>query len=71
MMLITKAKIRRTNRYTKIDALVDGEWQKSFVFYAGNTREHEGAALQYLVSDVRVPLQNISLIDERQLAIAS
>lgn len=48
-MHITKATIRTSDKYTFIDAVVDGELRKGFVLYDGTTVEHEQAAEDYLI----------------------
>lgn len=64
-MNITKAKIRTTDKYVIVDATVDGEILDGFVLYDGNTREHEDAALLYLVNGVKLPIAKIEFVDER------
>ena len=48
-MAIRSATIRITEKYTLIDAVVDGEFREGFVLYDGTTIEHEEAAHNYLV----------------------
>lgn len=65
MMGISKATIRTTDKYVIIDATVDGIFRDGFVLYDGNTREHENAALEYLVNSVKVRLCDIDFEDDR------
>lgn len=64
-MQITEATIRTTDKYVIIDATVDGETRDGFVYYGGNTRDHEDAALIYLVNSVKLPIGKIAFEDER------
>ncbi len=48
-MHISKATIRKSEKYTHVDAVVDGTLQESFVIYSGTTFEHENAAWDYLI----------------------
>ena len=47
-MHLSKAKIVVRNGRVHVDAVVDGVLQESFVFYAGDSIEHEQAAIAYL-----------------------
>lgn len=67
MMHISKATIRTTSKYVIIDATVDGETRDGFVYYDGNTREHEDAALIYLVNSVKLPIGDINFQDDREV----
>jgi len=64
-MTITQATIRTTDSRVHIDAIVDGKLRESFVLYDGNTRDHENAALEYLVNSVKVRICNIAFSDDR------
>ncbi len=64
-MEITKATIRTTDDRTHIDATIDGALHESFIVYPGNTREHENAALVWLVNTQRVQLACIAMLDDR------
>lgn len=64
-MRITKATIRTTDKYVLIDATVDGKFCEGFVLYDGNTRDHEDAALQYLVNSVKLSISSIDFEDDR------
>lgn len=48
-MAISKAKIRKTEKHTVVDAVVDGIVHEGWVLYDGTTVEHEQAALDYLI----------------------
>ena len=65
-MQITKATIRTTEKYVLIDATVDGKLCDGFVLYDGNTRDHEDAALIYLVNSVKLSISAIDFVDDRK-----
>ena len=48
-MAIRSATIRITEKYTLIDAVVDGEFREGLVLFDGTTIEHQQAAQDYLV----------------------
>jgi len=64
-MQITQATIRTTDKYVVIDATVDGIQREGFVLYDGNTRDHEDAALIYLVNSVKLSISKIDFADDR------
>jgi len=64
-MEIQSAVIRVTDLRVHVDVVVDGQEQRSFVIYDGNTEAHEEAAVQYLFQSIGLPFRKIGLVDER------
>lgn len=61
---VTRAHIRCENSLTKIDAIVNGEWNESWVLFSGDTNAHVDAAFTYLTEQLGLHCDHITFEDE-------
>lgn len=65
-LTISAATITVTEDATTIDAIVNGELQTGWCFFAGTTNEHIDAAFDYLTNTVGLSCSDITFEDTTQ-----